>query len=101
MSKIEEVAKIISDNNAYLSNGKKCLLFVLGVPTQIRGNGNLVVVEFTDTMPNARKIDWGDAVINRLGLTESLHSYGRYYVATQIGDSDVNFKFGSVSIKFR
>lgn len=101
MKKIENVAKIIADNNAYLGNGNRVLLFVLGVPTQIRGNGNLVVVEFTDTIPNARKIDWGDAVINRLGLTESLHSYGRYYVATKIGDSDVNFKFGSVSIKFR
>lgn len=101
MSKIEEVAKIIADNNAYLSNGKKYLLFVLGVPTQVRGNGNIAVVEFTDDMPHSRKLDWGDHVMNKLSLTQSRYSYGRYYMSTIIGDCDIRYNFGSLSIKFR
>ena len=101
MKKIEEVSKIIADNNNYVSNGTKCLLFVNGVPTLLRGNGNIVVAQIADKMPSAEDFNWGDSIINKLAFTEQRHSYGRFFIATIIGDSDINYEFGYVRIKFR
>ena len=100
MEKIEQVVKAIADNE-YISSGEKYLVFVLGVPTVVRGSGNHISVKFADTMPQANKCEWGDKVINSLSHTESVHAYGRYAISSEIGECDVVYAFGSVKIKFR
>ena len=99
MEKIEQVIKAIADNE-YISSGEKYLVFVLGVPTVVRGSGNHISVKFADTMPQANKCEWGDKVINSLSRTESVHAYGRYAISSEIGECDVVYAFGSVKIKF-
>ena len=100
MEKIEQVVKAIADNE-YISSGEKYLVFVLGVPTVVRGSGNHISVKFADTMPQANKCEWGDKVINSLARTESVHTYGRYAISSEIGECDIVYAFGSVKIKFK
>ena len=100
MGKIEQVVKAIADNE-YISSGEKYLVFVLGVPTVVRGSGNHISVKFADTMPQANKCEWGDKVINSLASTESVHAYGRYAISSEIGECDIVYAFGSVKIKFK
>lgn len=101
MNKIEEVSKIIADCNFYISNGKKCLFFVDKVPTLARGGGNLVVVEFAENMPHARKLEWGDEILNKLGqTTNNQFCYGKYLMQTVVGKAEIDCMFGTMRIKF-
>lgn len=100
MEKIEQVVKAIADNE-YISSGEKYLVFVLGVPTVVRGSGNHISVKFADTMPKANKLEWGDRIINSLADTKLIHAYGTYRdISTKIGVCAIIYKFGSIKIKF-